>query len=264
MTCRFGFAQCQVGCTVLPGTPPSELHERSASSPQARPHGTRLCGVGRRSGSPCGRHHRNRRPAPCSAMPPRGPYEVVAADLRAQIASGQPDPGELPTVADLALRMMVQSGQLIERSRSSRRSNCGCTNSASPSTSPSSSDRNATSTCPCSSTPTAPAETAPNAPRASRWKAYRHDDLVARDKANLDITWLKDPSLTVADDRVPPEIIARESWRTSTPRCWSSTPSPLHSKVEQQSEPRARCGTARPTDRQTRRMATTRSARVAP
>jgi len=43
-----------------------------------------------------------------------------------------------------------------------------------------------------------------------RWKPYRYDDLVARDKANLDITWLKDPSLTDADDGVPPEIIARE------------------------------------------------------
>lgn len=43
-----------------------------------------------------------------------------------------------------------------------------------------------------------------------RWKPYRYDDLVARDKANLDITWLTDPSLTDADDGVPPEIIARE------------------------------------------------------
>ncbi len=43
-----------------------------------------------------------------------------------------------------------------------------------------------------------------------RWKPYRYDDLVARDKTNLDITWLKDPSLTDADDGVPPEIIARE------------------------------------------------------
>ncbi len=33
---------------------------------------------------------------------------------------------------------------------------------------------------------------------------------MARDKANLDITWLKDPSLTDADDGVPPEIIAQE------------------------------------------------------
>ena len=31
-----------------------------------------------------------------------------------------------------------------------------------------------------------------------------------RDKANLDITWLKDPSLTDDNDGVPPEIIAAE------------------------------------------------------
>jgi len=45
---------------------------------------------------------------------------------------------------------------------------------------------------------------------SERWKPYRYDDLVARDKANLDIAWLKDPSLADADDGVPPEIIARE------------------------------------------------------
>jgi len=45
---------------------------------------------------------------------------------------------------------------------------------------------------------------------AERWKAFHYDELAARDKANLDITWLKDPSLTDADDGVPPEIIARE------------------------------------------------------
>jgi len=43
-----------------------------------------------------------------------------------------------------------------------------------------------------------------------RWKPFHYDDLAARDKANLDITWLKDPSLADADDGVPPEIIARE------------------------------------------------------
>jgi type I restriction enzyme M protein len=35
-------------------------------------------------------------------------------------------------------------------------------------------------------------------------------DLVARDKANLDLVWLTDPALAGADDDVPPEIIARE------------------------------------------------------
>jgi len=55
----------------------------------------------------------------------------------------------------------------------------------------------------------------PGADRAEReegerWKPFRSDELAARDKANLDITWLKDPSLTDSDDGVPPEIIARE------------------------------------------------------
>ncbi|WP_404315532.1 N-6 DNA methylase [Prescottella equi] len=45
---------------------------------------------------------------------------------------------------------------------------------------------------------------------SERFKAYSYDELIARDKANLDITWLKDPSLTDADDGVPPEIIAQE------------------------------------------------------
>jgi len=45
---------------------------------------------------------------------------------------------------------------------------------------------------------------------SERFNAFTHDELVARDKANLDIIWLKDPSLTDADDGVPPEIIARE------------------------------------------------------
>ena len=55
----------------------------------------------------------------------------------------------------------------------------------------------------------------PGADRAGReegerWKPFHYDDLAERDKANLDITWLKDRSLADADDGVPPEIIARE------------------------------------------------------
>lgn len=45
---------------------------------------------------------------------------------------------------------------------------------------------------------------------SERWKPFCYDELVTRDKANLDIAWLKDPSLADADDGVPPEIIARE------------------------------------------------------
>lgn len=45
---------------------------------------------------------------------------------------------------------------------------------------------------------------------SERWKSFDYDDLVARDKANLDITWLRDESLEDADNLPAPEIIARE------------------------------------------------------
>lgn len=45
---------------------------------------------------------------------------------------------------------------------------------------------------------------------SERWKAFAYDELVARDKANLDITWLRDESLEDADSLPAPEVIARE------------------------------------------------------
>ena len=36
------------------------------------------------------------------------------------------------------------------------------------------------------------------------------EDLVARDKANLDITWLKDDSLDDVDNLPAPDVIARQ------------------------------------------------------
>ncbi len=45
---------------------------------------------------------------------------------------------------------------------------------------------------------------------SERWKAFTYDDLVARDKVNLDITWLRDESLEDADNLPAPEVIARE------------------------------------------------------
>jgi type I restriction enzyme M protein len=45
---------------------------------------------------------------------------------------------------------------------------------------------------------------------SERWKSFRHDELVARDKANLDITWLRDESLEDANNLPAPEVIARE------------------------------------------------------
>jgi type I restriction enzyme M protein len=49
-------------------------------------------------------------------------------------------------------------------------------------------------------------------PEASegRWRAYDYADLMARDKASLDIFWLKDDSLADSDNLPPPDVIAQE------------------------------------------------------
>ncbi len=43
-----------------------------------------------------------------------------------------------------------------------------------------------------------------------RWRAYTIDDILARDKANLDIFWLRDESLEDTDNLPDPDIIAVE------------------------------------------------------
>ncbi|MFN7309277.1 MAG: hypothetical protein ACK5S1_00545, partial [bacterium] len=43
-----------------------------------------------------------------------------------------------------------------------------------------------------------------------RWRAYSYDELMARDKASLDIFWLKDDSLADSDNLPPPDVIAQE------------------------------------------------------
>jgi type I restriction enzyme M protein len=43
-----------------------------------------------------------------------------------------------------------------------------------------------------------------------RWRVYDYQDLVARDKASLDIFWLKDESLEDSDNLPAPEVIAQE------------------------------------------------------
>ncbi len=43
-----------------------------------------------------------------------------------------------------------------------------------------------------------------------RFKFYSHADLVARDKASLDIFWLKDDSLDNLQDLPPPEVLQQE------------------------------------------------------
>ncbi|MFC1998513.1 N-6 DNA methylase [Chloroflexota bacterium] len=43
-----------------------------------------------------------------------------------------------------------------------------------------------------------------------RFKPFNYDELVARDKANMDITWLKDKNVMDEDSLAEPEIIARD------------------------------------------------------
>jgi type I restriction enzyme M protein len=45
---------------------------------------------------------------------------------------------------------------------------------------------------------------------SERFQCYDYEDLIARDKVNLDITFMKDPSLEDADSLLPPAQIARE------------------------------------------------------
>ena len=43
-----------------------------------------------------------------------------------------------------------------------------------------------------------------------RWRAYDVAELMARDKASLDIFWLRDESLADSDNLPPPDVIAQE------------------------------------------------------
>src|SRR6478752_5678320 len=45
---------------------------------------------------------------------------------------------------------------------------------------------------------------------SERWKPFTYDEIIARDKANLDITWLKDDSLEDLDNLPSPDVIARD------------------------------------------------------
>lgn len=45
---------------------------------------------------------------------------------------------------------------------------------------------------------------------SERWKSFEYDELIARDKVNLDITWLRDDSLDDLDSLPVPDVIARE------------------------------------------------------
>ena len=43
-----------------------------------------------------------------------------------------------------------------------------------------------------------------------RWRAYTYDEIISRDKASLDIFWLKDESLEDSDILPDPAVIARD------------------------------------------------------
>jgi len=46
--------------------------------------------------------------------------------------------------------------------------------------------------------------------QSERFKSFTYEELIARDKVNLDIIWLKDDSLEDAANLPGPEVIARE------------------------------------------------------
>jgi type I restriction enzyme M protein len=43
-----------------------------------------------------------------------------------------------------------------------------------------------------------------------RWRAFDYEELIKRDKTNLDIVWLKDKSLEGSEDLLEPAILAQE------------------------------------------------------
>lgn len=43
-----------------------------------------------------------------------------------------------------------------------------------------------------------------------RWRVYEYDEIIKRDKLNLDIFWLKDQSLEDSEDLPPPDVLAQE------------------------------------------------------
>lgn len=43
-----------------------------------------------------------------------------------------------------------------------------------------------------------------------RWRKFTYDDIIARDKTSLDITWLKDKSLADLDNLPDPDVLATE------------------------------------------------------
>ena len=43
-----------------------------------------------------------------------------------------------------------------------------------------------------------------------RWRKFAYDEIIARDKTSLDITWIKDKSLADLDNLPDPDVLAGE------------------------------------------------------
>ena len=43
-----------------------------------------------------------------------------------------------------------------------------------------------------------------------RWRSFEYEELIKRDKVNLDIFWLKDKSLEDSEDLPEPDVLAQE------------------------------------------------------
>lgn len=43
-----------------------------------------------------------------------------------------------------------------------------------------------------------------------RWRKFSYEEIIARDKTSLDITWLKDKSLADLDNLPDPDVLAEE------------------------------------------------------
>jgi len=50
----------------------------------------------------------------------------------------------------------------------------------------------------------------PNQSRRGHWRKFTYDEIIARDKTSLDITWLKDKSLADLDNLPDPDELALE------------------------------------------------------
>jgi type I restriction enzyme M protein len=57
-------------------------------------------------------------------------------------------------------------------------------------------------------TPTWAEEVTSGAGPDGRWRAYRYDELMARNKVNLDIFWLRDESLEETANLPEPDVLA--------------------------------------------------------